>query len=77
MIKWVKFLDSASHTEKVYLTETKSLQESEPSFDFATPEEALAKSTVETVIFWDNKLAGIGLKSEPGVDVADQIIATS
>ena len=63
-IKWVKFLDSASHTEKVYFTETKTLQESEPEFAFETPEEALEKSTNETVIFWDNELAGVGHVAE-------------
>ncbi len=75
MVKYVKFLDSATHTEKVYFTAEKVLQESEPSFDFATPEEAIAKSTVETVIFWDNKLVGLGLVSEPGA--ADEVITSN
>lgn len=64
VIKYVKFLDSATHTEKVYFTAEKMLQESAPEFAFETPEEAIAKSTVETFLFWDNAPIGAGTVAE-------------
>lgn len=64
MIEFVKFLDSTTHTMKVYFTKEKVLQESEPSFEFATAEEAVEKSLSNTVIFWDNQLIGTGKIAE-------------
>lgn len=61
MIKYTKFLDSASKTMVTYFNESKTLQNDGMTFDYVTPEEAVAKSTTEVFIFWDNVPFGIGL----------------
>lgn len=61
MIKWTKFYDSTTHEVVTYYNDQKTAHETHQTFDYATPEETLAKSTVETFNFWDNEPIGAGL----------------
>lgn len=57
---WTKFYDSATKTVVTYFNNDKVLQNDGMTFDFATSDEAVEKSTSEDFIFWDNVAIGSG-----------------
>jgi hypothetical protein len=67
-VKWVKFYTSnVAEYQTLHLTPNddgkKTLQDDGQTHDFTNAEDAVAKSTVEVYIFWDNVPVSIGSQS--------------
>lgn len=64
MTKFVKFYNSATKEVNTLFTSEQVFQKDGQTFDFATPEEMLSKSTTDTFNFWDNEAVGAGQVTE-------------
>lgn len=60
MIEFVKFFDSTSKEVVTYFTKEQIAHPTGQTFEFASPEEAQAKSETNVFIFWDNSPIGTG-----------------
>lgn len=60
MIKWVKFYTTGKADFQTLYTDTMFLQNDGETHEFTDATDAIARSTAEVFIFWDNKAIGQG-----------------
>lgn len=63
-IKFIKFYDSATREVNTLFVAEQEMKKDGQTFDFTDAEDMLAKSTTETLNFWDGKFVGEGKVAE-------------